>query len=139
MKTIRKNTTGYKEENLKDVYMLKPQALELVPTYDSDEDEYVLDLSNYHNHDILVRGGWNTLNKSTELNFGYCKGFNNIGKAIYFGYNGVNQLDDGDAYEVLCDTPSYFTIHSRYGYEHTDNMLIQCRNNDVKICPYSLL
>lgn len=140
MKTIRKNTTGYKEENLKEGVLrdLQPQALELVPTYNADENIYVLDLSNYHNHDILIRGGWNELDKSTNIILGYCQDFNNIGKALYLGFKGMDRLND-ESYTILHSTSSYFWITSGYGYEDNDNILIQCRNNDVKICPYILI
>jgi hypothetical protein len=47
-----------------------PQEIVLVPQYNSDSDEYVLDISNYHYNTIIVKGGYNTLDKNTDIIMG---------------------------------------------------------------------
>lgn len=136
MKTIRKSTAGYKEENLKDVYMLKTQALELVPTYNADEDGYVLDLSIYHNHDILVRGGWNTLGKYTEFNLGYCQDFNGVGKGVIMSPMTYSMTND-DGYSVLGSGRANYSVKPTFGVEDYDNLLIQCRRNSCELISFS--
>lgn len=107
----------------------QPQAIELVPTYNADTDQYELDLSNYHNHVISIYNDWNTLGKETEIIFGYCQDFSDIGKFLTITPDLASRLQGCE-----CGFPgsySYVTFDNNTGVTGGFYYLINTTRNNV--------